>query len=140
MIISSCCCGILSFFFLMIRRPPRSTRTDTLFPYTTLFRSVLYHTLFPFGALHGRKVANFLERRTMSLNVKDPEAHRLAQAIAQPTRQSMTRVVTEALRERLARSSGQKRTARDEQRITSADTAAQPVTRTQVNISDQASA
>src|SRR3546814_19577032 len=29
----------LSFFFLMIRRPPRSTRTDTLFPYTTLFRS-----------------------------------------------------------------------------------------------------
>src|SRR3546814_2547889 len=30
----SCFC-----FFLMIRRPPRSTRTDTLFPYTTLFRS-----------------------------------------------------------------------------------------------------
>src|SRR3546814_9447235 len=28
-------------FFLMIRRPPRSTRTDTLFPYTTLFRSRL---------------------------------------------------------------------------------------------------
>src|SRR3546814_15286407 len=28
------------FFFVMIRRPPRSTRTDTLFPYTTLFRSV----------------------------------------------------------------------------------------------------
>src|SRR3546814_11492242 len=26
-------------FVLMIRRPPRSTRTDTLFPYTTLFRS-----------------------------------------------------------------------------------------------------
>src|SRR3546814_19468262 len=31
------CC--LVFFFLMLRRPPRSTRTDTLFPYTTLFRS-----------------------------------------------------------------------------------------------------
>src|SRR3546814_14725696 len=30
---------IRCFFFLMIRRPPRSTRTDTLFPYTTLFRS-----------------------------------------------------------------------------------------------------
>src|SRR3546814_11772226 len=28
------------FCFLMIRRPPRSTRTDTLFPYTTLFRSI----------------------------------------------------------------------------------------------------
>src|SRR3546814_14663922 len=33
--------SLLSYvFFLMIRRPPRSTRTDTLFPYTTLFRSV----------------------------------------------------------------------------------------------------
>src|SRR3546814_5868317 len=36
-------CGLIvcffCFFFLMIRRPPRSTRTDTLFPYTTLFRS-----------------------------------------------------------------------------------------------------
>src|SRR3546814_19985405 len=30
---------LYSFFFLMILRPPRSTRTDTLFPYTTLFRS-----------------------------------------------------------------------------------------------------
>src|SRR3546814_4473794 len=30
---------IVYIFFLMIRRPPRSTRTDTLFPYTTLFRS-----------------------------------------------------------------------------------------------------
>src|SRR3546814_20272599 len=30
---------VLCCFFLMIRRPPRSTRTDTLFPYTTLFRS-----------------------------------------------------------------------------------------------------
>src|SRR3546814_15925715 len=32
-------CVFTYFFFLMIRRPPRSTRTDTLFPYTTLFRS-----------------------------------------------------------------------------------------------------
>src|SRR3546814_4319713 len=31
--------SFLVIFFLMIRRPPRSTRTDTLFPYTTLFRS-----------------------------------------------------------------------------------------------------
>src|SRR3546814_5995255 len=31
--------SLFCFFFLMIRRPPRSTRTDTLFPYTTLFRS-----------------------------------------------------------------------------------------------------
>src|SRR3546814_17282885 len=32
----ACVCLVV---FLMIRRPPRSTRTDTLFPYTTLFRS-----------------------------------------------------------------------------------------------------
>src|SRR3546814_17474784 len=35
-ILSPC---LFFFFFLMIRRPPRSTRTDTLFPYTTLLRS-----------------------------------------------------------------------------------------------------
>src|SRR3546814_7710408 len=35
----------LCFFFFMIRLPPRSTRTDTLFPYTTLFRSEIRHEL-----------------------------------------------------------------------------------------------
>src|SRR3546814_11895752 len=38
------CCYLsctFSIFFLMIRRPPRSTRTDTLCPYTTLFRSLV---------------------------------------------------------------------------------------------------
>src|SRR5881409_1604025 len=38
----------LFFFFLMIRRPPRSTRETTLFPYTTLFRS--FHLLIGAGA------------------------------------------------------------------------------------------
>src|SRR3546814_19811715 len=33
----------VDFFFLMLRRPPRSTRTDTRFPYTTLFRSLRLH-------------------------------------------------------------------------------------------------
>src|SRR3546814_15682000 len=37
------------FFFLMIRRPPRSTRTDTLFPYTTLFRSEVIELVRAFG-------------------------------------------------------------------------------------------
>src|SRR3546814_9954782 len=37
-------------FFLMIRRPPRSTRTDTLFPYTTLFRSNIPQQLATFMA------------------------------------------------------------------------------------------
>src|SRR3546814_2374101 len=35
-----CSCVFFVCFFLMLRRPPRSTRTDTLFPYTTLFRSL----------------------------------------------------------------------------------------------------
>src|SRR3546814_18012429 len=38
---STFCTYSLFVFFLMIRRPPRSTRTDTPFPYTTLFRSPL---------------------------------------------------------------------------------------------------
>src|SRR3546814_3890683 len=44
------------FFFLMIRRPPRSTRTDTLFPYTTLFRS---------GVNLADVVADFTARRAL---------------------------------------------------------------------------
>src|SRR3546814_19629418 len=39
MVVACSMCNELLFFFLMIRRPPRSTRTDTLFPYTTLVRS-----------------------------------------------------------------------------------------------------
>src|SRR3546814_11621226 len=44
----------LSFFFLMIRRPPRSTRTDTLFPYTTLFRSLRWKAI-PESRQYGRE-------------------------------------------------------------------------------------
>src|SRR3546814_13980659 len=44
-LMSVICSGDLEcVFFLMIRGPPRSTRTDTLFPYTTLFRSRAVHT------------------------------------------------------------------------------------------------
>ena len=39
----------------------------------------------------------------MTLNIKDPEAHKLAQTLAQETGETMTRAVTEALRERLSR-------------------------------------
>jgi antitoxin VapB len=42
-------------------------------------------------------------RNVMSLNVKDPEAHRLARAIARETGETMTRAVTESLRERYER-------------------------------------
>src|SRR3546814_12038758 len=43
-------------FFLMIRRPPRATRTDTLFPYTTLFRSPRHACLPDRRQLCGRAV------------------------------------------------------------------------------------
>src|SRR3546814_13262903 len=39
------------FFCVMIRRPPRSTRTDTRFPYTTLFRSKLFCAIFTYELL-----------------------------------------------------------------------------------------
>src|SRR3546814_7059948 len=52
---------VVFVFFLMIRRPPRSTRTDTLFPYTTLFRSsddsTGLHQLYVGAAAKGTGVA-----------------------------------------------------------------------------------
>src|SRR3546814_20947621 len=48
---------VLVIFFLMLRRPPRSTRTDTLFPYTTLFRSILTPPL-----LHLEPCLNAIDR------------------------------------------------------------------------------
>src|SRR3546814_17783006 len=56
------CC----FFFLMLRRPPRSTRTDTLFPYTTLFRSP--------------PLASAVTRRCLGLDA--PAAQRLGKRLA----------------------------------------------------------
>src|SRR3546814_3237911 len=47
------------FFFLMKRRPPRSTRTDTLFPYTTLFRSITANTARgPIAIAHNGNLTN----------------------------------------------------------------------------------
>src|SRR3546814_8326188 len=58
------------FFFLMIRRPPRSTRTDTLFPYTTLFRS------FPpaLAAEAGFAIAAEPDRRVEQVGGVDPRS------------------------------------------------------------------
>src|SRR3546814_10279827 len=51
----------------MIRRPPRSTRTDTLFPYTTLFRSV--------GGAQRRSVVDAVAHETDHMAVGFQEAH-----------------------------------------------------------------
>jgi antitoxin VapB len=56
-----------------------------------------------------------------SLNIKDPEAHRLAAAIAQETGQTMTRVVTEALREQFQRLQGRRQRASQEELLAIAD-------------------
>src|SRR3546814_17145588 len=61
------------FFFLMIRRPPRSTRTDTLFPYTTLFRSAL-----PGRVPRRKRGAVPLARRRPQLRLAAPRALPLA--------------------------------------------------------------
>ena len=60
----------------------------------------------------------------MRLNIKNPEAHRLALAISRATGASMTRVVTEALRERYARIEHRKAKASVEELLAIADRAA----------------
>jgi antitoxin VapB len=69
----------------------------------------------------------------MSLNIKDPEAHRLAQAISRATGESMTRVVTQALRERYARIEQRKGRASVEELLAIADRAAAHVKRPYVD-------
>src|SRR3546814_1485425 len=54
----------------MIRRPPRSTRTDTLFPYTTLFRSQFYQALHA-GRIACCSLAPFTEHTALDLTDQD---------------------------------------------------------------------
>jgi antitoxin VapB len=67
--------------------------------------------------------------RTMSLNVKDPEAHRLAQAISRATGETMTQAVTQALRERYERLKGRRRKASVAELLTIAQLCAAQVKR-----------
>src|SRR3546814_4958935 len=63
----------------MSRRPPRSTRTDTLFPYTTLFRSVLHSGALGLGLRHlaypDRPERAVLQRRQVREQVEVLEHH-----------------------------------------------------------------
>src|SRR3546814_8386812 len=69
------CYCVIFFFFFMIRRPPRSTRTDTLFPYTTLFRSLSFVTA-PFDANHREARGLSLEERHRHLeHLEDVNDH-----------------------------------------------------------------
>src|SRR3546814_13807883 len=69
------------FFFLMIRRPPRSTRTDTLFPYTTLFRSLLDGDR-ALGAVYADRVHPGPAITTLDLELLEAFAERAALRIA----------------------------------------------------------
>jgi antitoxin VapB len=69
----------------------------------------------------------------MSLNIKDPEAHRLALAISQATGETLTRAVTEALRERYARIEQRKGKASVEELLAIAGRAAARVKRPYAN-------
>src|SRR3546814_2261680 len=69
----------------MIRRPPRSTRTDTLFPYTTLFRSAVLR-------FQHRRPARDAERRhraegdLLARRRQDRQRAEVVDAVAQPAR------------------------------------------------------
>src|SRR3546814_18271725 len=70
------------FFFLMIRQPPRSTRTDTLFPYTTLFRSGLVDKALGPAPLGGRLPRSALSYRKARIDeaLRDHMARDIAAA------------------------------------------------------------
>src|SRR3546814_13772807 len=69
-------------FLLMIRRPPRSTRTDTLFPYTTLFRSPAEIERMAIVRLEHRKFKHFSRMLLQDVGNGDEVAERLAHFLA----------------------------------------------------------
>jgi antitoxin VapB len=82
------------------------------------------------------KQANQQKALMPSLNIKDPEAHRLAAAIAQETGETMTHVVTEALRERFERLSSRQGKAGVEELRAIAERAAANAKRTYLDHAD----
>src|SRR3546814_237511 len=88
-------------FFLLIRRPPRSTRTDTLFPYTTLFRSISLSTYYD-----GRMIGNVQRQMTpirsavlMVLAEQDPALISTSHGKQQLQRQ-ITAAINQVLRDK----------------------------------------
>src|SRR3546814_15071482 len=77
-----CVCRL---FFFMIRRPPRSTRTDTLFPFTTLFRSVAQEvvpvSLAPIWRIEGQNNANIAVFRGFDIGAKGQVIGRLPHSL-----------------------------------------------------------
>src|SRR3546814_18729403 len=69
------------FFFLMIRRPPRSTRTDTLFPYTTLFRS-------------GYRPPELFWATSVPMKIARPPRPFISSAVREPTSLSISATAT----------------------------------------------
>src|SRR3546814_17847985 len=65
--------SIWTFFFVMRRRPPRSTRTDTRFPYTTLFRSLTWRI--PKIKRHPRTAMTFEKEADLRIGI-GPIAHK----------------------------------------------------------------
>src|SRR3546814_3388066 len=72
------------FFFLMIRRPPRSTRTDTLFPYTTLFRSVI--------GSGGSVIREIVAESGAKIDISDDGTVKIASANAESIRAAIGRI------------------------------------------------
>src|SRR3546814_1577277 len=71
-------------FFLMIRRPPRSTRTDTRFPYTTLFRSAVVRRRCAVEVGAGGFEAERLARLEHGVGRGQVELHALGQELLDP--------------------------------------------------------
>src|SRR3546814_12435604 len=101
--VRSQCADSWFFFFLMIRRPPRSTRTDTLVPYTTLFRSLQERMLVTHTPRQGVRVVELsrevlhevctirealegIAARDTAINITDEEAVQLTVVIERPPR------------------------------------------------------
>src|SRR3546814_16772096 len=81
LIMCSCLVTCFFLFFLMLRRPPRSTRTDTLFPSTTLFRSGLIAEVIIFT--QGRKLKEYRVERIVAFpSPSEPEPESQAETTA----------------------------------------------------------